>query len=171
VRTMTSWRALLDDAGFTSAGDHSGTTWMDATNRPPVRAPADGFRIVDRASRASRPHPMVARNGEDVAARLEMCSLYDPTLDLAVETASGEPVGYALYWFDPVTRVGLLEPMRVEDAFQRRGLARALLTEGLDRLAARGADRLKVGFATDAARSLYTGAGFVVTEMASAFER
>jgi hypothetical protein len=36
-----------------------------------------------------------------------------------------------------------------------------LLTTGLDRLARKGARRLKVGFETDAARNLYLGAGFV----------
>jgi ribosomal protein S18 acetylase RimI-like enzyme len=102
------------------------------------------------------------RNGDHVEARLRECSLYDPALDLAVETAAGETAGYSLFWFDPVTAVGLLEPMRVEDAFQRRGLARAMLTAGLDRLAQRGARRLKVGYATEPARALYTGAGFRV---------
>jgi ribosomal protein S18 acetylase RimI-like enzyme len=43
-----------------------------------------------------------------------------------------------------------------------RGLARAVLTAGLDRLAKRGAP-LKVGYATDVARALYVGAGFRVT--------
>jgi GNAT superfamily N-acetyltransferase len=68
---------------------------------------------------------------------------------------------HALFWFDHTTLVGLLEPMRVEDEFQRRGLTRMLLTNGLDRLARKGALRLKVGFETDAARNLYLGAGFV----------
>jgi GNAT superfamily N-acetyltransferase len=68
-----------------------------------------------------------------------------------------------LFWFDRTTLVGLLEPMRVEDDFQRRGLARMLLTNGLDRLARKGARRLKVGFKTDAARNLYLDAGFVQT--------
>jgi ribosomal protein S18 acetylase RimI-like enzyme len=53
--------------------------------------------------------------------------------------------------------------MRVGDAYQRRGLARAMLTAGLERLAARGARRLKAGYGTDAARALYTSAGFRVT--------
>ena len=106
---------------------------------------------------------MVRRNGEEVEARLRQCSLYDPALDLAVETADGEAAGYALFWYDPVTKVGLVEPMRVEDAYQRRGLARAMLTAGLDRLAKRGASRLKVGYSTDVARQLYCGAGFRVT--------
>jgi GNAT superfamily N-acetyltransferase len=87
-----------------------------------------------------------------------------PLADLAV-AADGRVAGYALFWFDPVTRVGLLEPMRVEDGYQRRGLARTLLTNGLDRLARKGALRLKVGFDSDAARDLYLGAGFVQTSV------
>ena len=106
---------------------------------------------------------MARRNGAAVEARLRQCSLYDPALDLAVVTADGEVAGYSLFWLDPVTEVGLVEPMRVEAEYQRRGLARALLTEGLDRLGARGARRLKVGYATEAARRLYTGVGFRVT--------
>ena len=153
---------LLAGAGFV-ADERSGTTWMDAQDRPEVAAPADGFVLVDRAQSTTRAHPMVPRNGEEVETRLRQCSLYDPALDLAVETAEGEAAGYALFWFDPVTKVGLVEPMRVEDAYQRRGLARALLTAGLDRLAMRGATRLKVGYATDVARRLYCGAGFRMT--------
>ncbi|HSJ72068.1 MAG TPA: GNAT family N-acetyltransferase [Acidimicrobiia bacterium] len=91
--------------------------------------------------------------------------VYDPTLDLAVEDADGRVAGYALFWFDKTTKVGLLEPMRVEDDYQRRGLARMLLTDGLDRLARKGARRLKVGFETDAARDLYLDAGFVQTSV------
>jgi GNAT superfamily N-acetyltransferase len=47
-----------------------------------------------------------------------------------------------------------------EEAHMRRGLGRAMLTEGLDRLVARGMARLKVGFETDAAQALYASAGF-----------
>ena len=156
--------ALAMERGFAMTDDRSGTTWMDADQRPPV-AQVDGFAIVDRVTRADRPHPMIARNGELVEPRLRQCSLYDPTLDLAVEDADGTVAGYALFWFDHTTLVGLLEPMRVEDDHQRRGLARMLLTHGLDRLARKGARRLKVGFATDAARNLYVGAGFVQTSI------
>ena len=92
-----------------------------------------------------------------------------PALDLAAETADGQVGGYALFWFDPVTQVGMLEPMRVEDEYQRRGLARAMLSAGLDRLAARGARRLKVSYATAAARSLYVGAGFRVTSTSTSY--
>jgi predicted N-acetyltransferase YhbS len=153
--------SLLTRAGFERSENQYGLTWMDARDRPPVAALPDGYALVDRR-RASGSHPMQRRNGERVEARLRECSLYEPELDLAIEASGGQVAGYGLFWFDPVTEVGLVEPMRVEDEFQRRGLARALLTEGLDRLAKRGARRLKVGYATEAARRLYTGVGFHV---------
>jgi hypothetical protein len=118
--------ALLVDlaiqSGFAMTDELSGSAWMEADQRPPV-AQVDGFAIVDRVTRADRRHPMIGRNGELVEPRLRLCSLYDPTLDLA------------------------------------------LLTNGLDRLARKGARRLKVGFETDAARNLYLGAGFVQTSI------
>jgi ribosomal protein S18 acetylase RimI-like enzyme len=162
---------LLAGTGFKADDAPGGTTWMVAADRPDVAALAEGFVLVDRAQRTAAPHPMRQRNGEDVAARLLQCSLYDPELDLAVETADGETAGYALFWFDPVTSVGLVEPMRVEDAYQRRGLAHALLTAGLERLAERGALRLKVGYSSDVARALYVGAGFEQTSTDRTYRR
>ncbi len=153
-------RRLLCASGFVAGDDRSGITRMNAEDRPDVAALPEGFALVDRAQETTRPHPMRRRSGEAVEARLRQCSLYDPALDLAVEAPDGEVAGYALFWFDPVTEVGLVEPMRVEDAYQRRGLARAMLTAGLDRLAKRGARRLKVGYVSGAARALYLGAGF-----------
>jgi GNAT superfamily N-acetyltransferase len=155
---------LALQSGFTLTDELSGSSWMQPEQRAPVTR-VDGFTVVDRATRADRSHPMIPRNGELVEQRLRECSLYDPALDLAIDNADGTPVGYALFWFDPTTSVGLLEPMRVEDEYQRRGLARALLTHGLDRLARKGARRLKVGFETGAARNLYLGAGFVQTSV------
>jgi GNAT superfamily N-acetyltransferase len=151
-------------SGFTLTDELSGTTWMEAGDRPAVEQ-VDGFVIGDRSSAGAVPHPMVDRNGEQVEQRLHQCSLYDPELDLAVVGHDGVVAGYALFWFDPTTFVGLVEPMRVEDDYQRRGLARMVLTHGLDRLARKGARRLKVGFETEPARKLYVGAGFVQTSV------
>jgi GNAT superfamily N-acetyltransferase len=164
-------RNLLSGAGFVVDDNRSGIAWMNAQEQPDVAALPEGFVLVDRAQETNTPHPMRRRSGEEVEARLLQCSLYDPGLDLAVEASDGEAAGYALFWFDPVTNVGLVEPMRVEVAYQRRGLARALLTAGLDRLAQRGARRLKVGYATDVARRLYVGAGFRVTSTSTSYGR
>ena len=46
-----------------------------------------------------------------------------------------------------------------------------LLATGLNRLVGRGAERLKVAFATEAARDLYVGAGFRVGANAEVFAR
>jgi GNAT superfamily N-acetyltransferase len=154
---------LLASAGFMAVDERSGIAWMDSQDRPDVAALPEGFVLVDRARETSGPHPMRRRSGEGVEARLRQCSLYDPALDVAVEAGDGQVAGYALFWSDPVTEVGLVEPMRVEDAYQGRGLAKAMLTAGLDLLADRGARRLKVGYSTDVARGLYVGAGFRVT--------
>jgi GNAT superfamily N-acetyltransferase len=162
-------QALLAGAGFVDDDGPSGITWMEAEARPDVSVLPEGFVVVDRAGETTRPHPMRRRNGEGVEDRLRQTSLYDPSLDLAVEAADGELAGYSLFWFDPETAVGLVEPMRVEDAYQRRGLARAMLTTGIDRLARRGARRLKVGYASGAARALYVGAGFRVTATTRSF--
>ncbi len=61
--------ALAIQSGFAMTDELSGTTWMDADQRPPV-AQVDGFAIVDLVTRADRPHPMIARNGELVEPRL-----------------------------------------------------------------------------------------------------
>ncbi len=154
-----TFQELAQRSGLT-AGHRDSTAWMDAADRPAVPALPEGFVLVDRTQRRDAPHPMRRRNGVGVAQRLDQCPLYDPALDLAVETAEGRVAGYSLYWFDPTTTVGLVEPVRVEDEFRRRGLARAMLSAGIDRLVTRGAQRVKVSYETAAAAALYQGVGF-----------
>lgn len=158
-KPLATW---LRSSGFEATDHHGALTWMDAAERPPVPAVPDGFVLVDRLRSRDRTHPLAVRNGPTVEVRLNQVDLYDPELDLAIRAPTGAVAAYALFWFDPVTRVGLVEPMRTEDRWQRRGLGRVLLTAGLDRLADKGATRLKVSFGTMAAREFYVGAGFRV---------
>ena len=58
-----------------------------------------------------------------------------PTSTCWSSTADGGVAAYGLFWFDPATATGLVEPMRTEDDHQRRGLARHVLTAGVDLLA------------------------------------
>lgn len=148
-------------AGFTQIGRRYETDWMDTEDRRGRTELPAGYTLLARPGQAGA-HPMVTRNGPEVEARLQLCSLYDPELDLAVRGPDGQIAAYALFWADTRTGVGLLEPMRVEDEHSGRGVGAGLLRAGLDRLAARGCQRLKVSHATanDAARRLYHGAGF-----------
>ena len=140
------------------------TSWLNADDRPAVPALADGYRLVTRADTPDRPHPMIARNGPHVAQRLSRCSLYQAELDLSVVAPDGQIAGYGLFWADPVTRVGLVEPMRTGQAHERRGIASHLLAEGLARLAASGCTRLKV--CSDI--GIYLRAGFLPLKAATA---
>jgi predicted N-acetyltransferase YhbS len=118
--------------------------WLEASDQPAIPALVPGYRLHSRADAPERPHPLVARNGAQVEQRLRQCSLYRPELDLMVEAPDGQIAGYGLFWADPVTGVGLVEPMRTEQAHQGRGIASHILASGLDRLAAHGCRQLKV---------------------------
>lgn len=138
--------AALAEAGYRASGqDWVLATWMAAGRRPEVPALPPGYFLVSRSTDDRQPHPMAVRNGDAVQSRLRECSLYRPELDLAVIAPGGEVAGYGLFWADPVTKVGLVEPMRTEDAHQGRGIASHVLAAGLDLLAAAGCERLKVG--------------------------
>lgn len=159
---------VLSDAGFVGE-PAGGVSWMDADSLTDDARLPDGYELTDRSRSPTGVHWLAERNGPDVESRLRECSLYDPELDLALYTTTGELASYALLWLDRTTRVGMIEPMRTQDEHQRRGLARAILSIGLRRLADRGARRLRVGWATEAARDLYAGLGFQQTQSDRAY--
>jgi predicted N-acetyltransferase YhbS len=134
----------LTEAGFLPSGEKLVSSWLAAADRPRIPGLLPGYRLMSRAGTPDRSHHLAARNGARVAERLQQCSLYRPELDLVVLTRDGRVAGYGLFWADPVTRVGLVEPMRTEDEFQRQGIAGHVLAVGLDLLAEHGCDRLKV---------------------------
>jgi len=161
--TDETMRALVIESGFSPSDEgHFIPTWMRAADVPPIAALADGFTLHDRREGHDRVHHMVARNGDRVEERLSQTSLYRPDLDLWVEDAEGQVASYGLFWFDPVTGVGLVEPMRTEKRYWRRGLARHVLTAGLGRLLSLGASRVKVSYESTnpAAKNLYLTCGF-----------
>jgi GNAT superfamily N-acetyltransferase len=157
-------RELLAGHGFAVKEDGVVETWLAADARPEVSLLPDGYRLSTRHERASGPHPMThaGRNHPDVEARLLQTSLYRPDLDLVVFDDDDRVAAYGLLWFDPETATGLVEPMRTEDDHQGRGLARHVLTTGVDRLAAAGATRIKICYepGNAAAKGLYLGVGF-----------
>lgn len=165
----STFRKYATNAGFTT-GESDSTAWMSAADTPDVTTLAEGFTIVDRTQRSDQPHPMASRVGDDIAARLAQVSLYDPWLDLAIEAPDGRNAAYILFWFDPVTKVGLIEPVRTEDEFQRKGLAKALITFGMNRLAEKGAERLKISWENEFAGDLYLKVGFKLESTSTWFE-
>jgi mycothiol synthase len=76
---------------------------------------------------------------------IQRCPLYRRDLDLVAVAPEGEIVAFATVWYDDVTRSAYFEPVGTMPAHQRRGLARAILNEGLRRLQRLGARRAFVG--------------------------
>lgn len=155
---------LLRDAGFRQeSGDV--TAWMDAATVPEVSTLAGGYSLHSRAGNASTGHHFAQRSGPEVEYRLRQTPLYRPDLDLFVVDPRGEVVAYGLFWNDPATGVGLVEPMGTEQPHQGKGLARHVLATGLHNLVAAGSERIKVSYDPDnrPAVALYLGAGFEPT--------
>jgi len=156
-------RAILGDRGFTlKESDVLTEAWMSIANRPDVSPLHDGYQLASRAEAGERTHYMGTRNETFVEARLRDLSLYRPEFDLVVSDSAGNDAGHCLFWFDPVTSTGVVEPMRVNDDHQRRGLARHLLTSGIDLLSGVGASRVSIAYEPDnpASGDLYRSVGF-----------
>jgi GNAT superfamily N-acetyltransferase len=175
-------REVLVDHGFAREEDGTNATsaslsvvsaWLAADARPEISRLHEDYRLCSRVDTRLRPHHMVHRSGPDVEARLHQTSLYRPEFDLFVLDSRDSVAAYGLFWFDPQTATGLVEPMRTEDGHQRRGLARHLLTAGIDLLAEAGAARIKLCFRPDnpAARALYLSVGFVPDKQTAVFSR
>ena len=158
----TSLQAALTGAGFHRKADGIVSGWLLADRRPPVSPLADGYHLRSRAETTGRPHHFARRSGPSAEERLLQTSLYRPDLDLVVDDPDGEVAAYGLFWFDPVTETGVVEPMRTEDRHQRLGLARHVLTAGIDRLANAGAQRISIAWEPDnpASGHLYRSVGF-----------
>lgn len=159
---------LLTDAGLCQE-PMDVTAWMNASSVPNVSSLADGYTLHSRASNSSTDNHLAKRNGPGVENRLRQTSLYRPDLDVFVVDHQNEVVAYGLFWHDPTTGVGLVEPLRTEESHQGKGLARHVLTTGLNRLVAAGSDRVKISYDPDnsPAVALYLSVGFVPTTTCS----
>ena len=166
-------RGMLVDHGFTVDRGGLVETSMAASSRPEISPLHAGYRLSRRADTTDRPHHMIPRSGPDVEARLRQTSLYRPDLDLVIHDEDDSVAAYGLFWYDPETATGLVEPMRTEDAHQRRGLARHILTSGVDLLSRAGAQRIKICYEPDnpASKHLYLSAGFEAIRTTIVFSR
>ncbi len=157
-------RAVLVRHGFAIEEAGLVEAWLNADARPAISPLEEGYRLISRLDAGDQPHHMISqrRNHSDPEPRLRRTSLYRPDLDLAAYSDREDVAAYGLFWFDPATAVGLVEPMRTEDDNQQRGLARHVLTSGLSLLARAGARRIKICFEPDnaASKHLYLSVGF-----------
>lgn len=108
-----------------------------------------GFHAGDiRVAVDNRSDPTWYRN-------IQTAPLYRRDLDLVAVAPDGAIAAFCTVWFDDATRSGYFEPVATVPAHQRRGLARALMTEGLRRLQRMGATVAFVSGYSAGANALY----------------
>lgn len=87
---------------------------------------------------------------------------YHPERELVVVAPGGQLAAFTVVWLDDINRAGLFEPVGTVRAFQRRGLARALMLHGLRVMRGAGMAVASVGYdaSNHAAGVLYRSLGF-----------
>lgn len=98
---------------------------------------------------------------------------YRPELDLVAVAPDGSFAAYTIVWLDEANQMGIFEPVGCHPEHQRRGLASAVMIEGLHRLRALGATVAHVNSHLDdsAGAGLYRSLGFSVTGRIYAWEK
>lgn len=93
-------------------------------------------------------------------------STYRADLDLIAVAPNGELAAYTIVWHDPVTSIGVFEPVGCHPDYRRRGLTSAVMREGLRLLRERGAGMAFVNswHASEPANRLYESLGFELVD-------
>lgn len=127
-----------------------------------IRSLGDGLELLERCYASGLGFhegdiKIAVENRDDPGwyRNIQNAPLYRRDLDLVAVTADGAIASFCTIWFDDVTRSAYFEPVATVPAHQRRGLGKALLTEGLRRLQRMGATRAFVSGFSVAANALY----------------
>ncbi len=123
-----------------------------------VGGPEEWQRRVDAHRAAFAPSRFTLEGYRNVRA----VPIYREDLDLVAVAPNGDFAAYCLVWYDPASRIGEYEPVGAHPDWRRHGAARAVVTEGLRRLHALGAEWAIVLTSSDntPALRLYESCGF-----------
>jgi GNAT superfamily N-acetyltransferase len=127
-----------------------------------IRTLGDGLELLERCYASGLGFhegdlQVAAENRTDPTwyRNIQTAPSYRRDLDLVAVTSDGAIAAFATIWFDDVTRSAYFEPVATVPAHRKRGLGKALLTEGLHRLQRMGALYAFVGGYSSAANALY----------------
>lgn len=96
---------------------------------------------------------------------IQNAPLYRRDLDIVAIAPDGSIASFCTVWFDDVTRIGIFEPVATVPAYQRHGLGKAVMSEGLRRLKRLGGTKAFVGSYSSEAGALYAAMGFTAYEL------
>ena len=131
-----------------------------------VRPMGDGAELLERcytSGLAFHPDdPAYARdNRADVTwyRNIQKAPLYRRDLDIVAVAPDGTVASFCTVWFDDITLTAACEPVATSPAYQKKGLAKACIQEGLRRARERGATMGFVGSGEEGAHRCYASAG------------
>jgi ribosomal protein S18 acetylase RimI-like enzyme len=176
---------LLAGAGYhrTGAFERQGRNDLgDAIpeGRPPegytVRSLDGGDEVPSRSWLSWRAFhsdgPDEAYEGWEWYLNVQAAPLYRQDLDIVAVAPGGALVAFTTVWYDDVTRTAYIEPVGTEPDHRRRGLATAVMAEGLRRVERLGCVRAFVGGYGPATFALYgTATNFVDCERSEEWRR
>lgn len=127
-----------------------------------IRSLGDGLELLERCYASGLGFHegdirIAVENRDDPTwyRHIQTAPLYRRDLDLVAIAPDGAIAAFCTIWFDDVTRSAYFEPVATVPAHQRRGLGKALMTEGLRRLQRMGSTLASVGGYSPAANALY----------------
>jgi ribosomal protein S18 acetylase RimI-like enzyme len=91
--------------------------------------------------------------------------LYNRDLDIVAVAPDGELAAFCTVWVDDVTHTAVFEPVGTHPNHQKRGLGKAVMSEGLRRAQKLGATLATVSSYSEAAHALYQSMGFTVFDL------
>jgi mycothiol synthase len=86
--------------------------------------------------------------------------IYRRDLDILAVAPDGELAAFCTVWFDDITRTAVFEPVGTHPSHQKRGLGKAVMSEGLRRAQRLGATLATVSSYSTGAHALYESMGF-----------
>ncbi|WP_199549485.1 N-acetyltransferase [Streptomyces sp. N35] len=154
-------------------GDHGSWTQLNERDLTDLEEPvlADGFRFLtadeagpEAAVRAHVDAWHTSAYSVEAYESVRATAGYRGDLHLLVRAPDGTMACSAIMWLDEVNRTAEFEPVGTHPAYRRRGLARALLLQGMHLARAAGATHMTVAClgapGYPAARGLYSSLGF-----------
>ena len=91
--------------------------------------------------------------------------IYRRDLDIVAVAPDGELAAFCTVWFDDIARTAVFEPVGTHPAHQKRGLGKAVMSEGLRRAQKLGATLATVSSYSTGAHALYNSMGFTELDL------
>lgn len=127
-----------------------------------IRPLGDGLELLERCYASGLGFhegdiKIAVENREDPTwyRNIQTAPSYRRDLDLVAVAPDGAIASFCTIWFDDATRSAYFEPVATVPAHQRRGLGKAVMTEGLRRLQRMGATLALVSGYSPEANGLY----------------